>query len=354
MLLSALSAAATCLFAMPGISGQVGAKERQIWQGMQDSVVQIVRDGRGYGSAALVDSKGLFLTHLGTVYANRVSGRLADGRTVTLYLKSSDGPTQLAVLQADDWIRRAEPLLPATKLKPGETLLAVLPSGIIRAEFVTSKRLGVVSTSRSLMPLSEISFEAPADSIGGAMVVTTGGRLVGFLNAALHTSTDANTQIKPMELNAEGDEGARAPMMKAARALLGSPVKRFGPADMTVAYTPAPNSLQQAMKGLLQGKDVQRPSIGVDVKNAKGGGALIAAVHPGSSAEEAGIKQGDVVLEIDSQPIQDQVDLARIVMEHEVGSSMRIKLKRGRQILIVPVRVQSRTGKSPADPASAT
>ena len=352
MLLSALSAAA-CILLLPGDYGQIGTKERQAWKDMQDSVIQIVRDGRGYGSAALVDSKGLFLTHLGTVYADRVSGRLANGRTVTLYLKSSDGPTQLAVLQAEDWMRSARPLAPASNLQPGETLLAVLPSGIIRAEFVSGKRYGIVAPSRRLMPLSEISFEAPADLIGGAMVITSTGRLVGFLNAALHPANDANAQIKPMEMRGINGDSVE-PMVKAAAGALLAPKKRFGPADMTVAYTPAPMAFDKALKSLLRGQDVPRPSIGVDVKNAEGGGALIDLIHAGSSAEEAGLLKGDVVIQIDARRIKDQVDLARAVMDHEIGASMRVKVKRGRQILIVPVRVQSRTGKSPADPASAT
>lgn len=335
-----------------GTSAQVSqqaAKERSAWQSMEPSVAWIQRDGQSVGSAALVDRKGLFLTHVGAVQGHQVKAKLSDGRTVEMTLKASDEPTQLAVLQASDWIKSAKPIVPVEgELKAGDRLLAIVPGGMIRAQYISGSRFGVVSPSQRLMPLSEISFEAAAERISGALVLTPEGKIVGFLNATLRAEpTQQAMRTQANDLTATG-EAMRAPMP------LFATKRQFGPADMTVAYTTAPSALDRALDSLVRGKSVARPSIGVDVKNAPGGGAQIDAIHPGSGAEEAGLKKGDVVTEINDRPIRDQVDLAKAVMEQQPGASLKIKVKRGRLTVIVPVRVGSKTSKVPVRPESST
>src|SRR5436853_645297 len=64
-------------------------------------------------------------------------------------------------------------------------LLAVLASGAIPAELVTTKHLGVQNKSGSVITFSEIQFESAPSSVGGAPVFTYDGRLVGVLEATL-------------------------------------------------------------------------------------------------------------------------------------------------------------------------
>jgi S1-C subfamily serine protease len=369
MSLSVLSSAVVVLAFSSGSGvGQSSHKEWNSYRLIAPSIASIMRGHDSIGTAALVDSSGLFLTHLDLVYAKRINARLSDGRIVTLLLKASDEPTHIALLQADDWIKAARPLTTAPDLKPGDTLMAVLPSGLIRAEFV-GRKSGLVATSRRLMPLSEISFEAPAEKIGGGLVMTTSGEIVGFLNAALHSGGEADIQIQPTQMEgniprakagaARGTAGnARntdAALVAPSGAQFAARALAQGPADMTVAYTPSPRMLRRTMASLIKGQDVDHPSIGVDVKNAQGqGGALIQKIDPGSGADIAGLKAGDIVIEIDHKPISDQVDLASIVMDQEVGSTLIIKVKRGQSLLIVPVVVGSKAGKNRLNPGSAT
>ena len=156
-------------------------------------------------------------------------------------------------------------------------------------------------------------------------------------------------RVQPAQIEAAGADNA---IRSAAKGFAHSP-KRFGPADMTVAYTAGLVAFQNAVDSLVRGKNVDRPSIGVDVKNAPGGGALVEKVEPGSGAAEAGIRQGDIVIEIEGKTIGDQVDLAKAVMQQPVGSSLRVKVKRGRSVVSLPVRVGSRSGKRVADPEGA-
>lgn len=349
MLSSALSALIVLGGAASGAAPQAVEKDRSAWHRVEPSVASIVQGNQDLGSAALVSGKGLFLTHLGAVYGRTVKARLSNGEMVEMTLKASDEPTQLAVLQASDWIKTAKPLTPVDgELKSGDRLLAIRSGSILRAQFVSGTRYGVVAPSQRLMQLSEISFEAASDQVDGALVMTPDGRLVGFLNATLRSNNEAELS-RPMN-SVTSDTQGLVPMAKGAASRM---ARKFGPADMTVAYTASPVALERALDSLLRGKGVDRPSIGVNVKNAEGGGALIDSVAPGSEAEQAGLQPGDVVIEIDGAKIEKQVDLAKAIMDQEIGSSIRMKVRRGRWTLTVPVRVGSKSQKPPLRPESA-
>jgi putative serine protease PepD len=345
------------LFAPSGVEAQMSQKESKAYQSITTSIASIVQGDQAVGTAALVDSSGLFLTHLDSVYAKRIMARLSDGRIVAMTLKTSDDPTHLAILQAEDWVKTARVLKPAEDLKSGDRLMAVLPTGLIRAEYVGA-RSGLVQKTKRLMPLSEISFEAPADKIGGGLIMTPSGALVGFLNATLRANAETNIQIRPSSVAAASDAGPVPSTSRYAPDAMGSQ-KSFssraqGPADMTVAFTPSTRTLRKTLQSLIRGKDVDRPSIGVDVKNAKQGGALIQKIEPGSAAEAAGLKVGDIVIEIDGKDIADQMDLARVVMDREIGSTLLIKVRRGRTLATYPVVVGSKAGRNHLSPGSAT
>ncbi|MGH1376066.1 MAG: DegQ family serine endoprotease [Alphaproteobacteria bacterium] len=53
-------------------------------------------------------------------------------------------------------------------------------------------------------------------------------------------------------------------------------------------------------------------------------GALIASVNPKGPAHEAGLKAGDIILELGEQQIKTMKSLPRIVAEHDVGSDVQV------------------------------
>ena len=57
-------------------------------------------------------------------------------------------------------------------------------------------------------------------------------------------------------------------------------------------------------------------------------GALITDVVKGDPAEKAGLKAGDVILEIDGKKIHDTHELLRVVGSTPVGKSVPVKIMR--------------------------
>ena len=58
-------------------------------------------------------------------------------------------------------------------------------------------------------------------------------------------------------------------------------------------------------------------------------GAFIAAVDPGSGADQVGLEPGDVVVSIDGEPVTSSEDLARIIRERDAGDEVTIEYVRG-------------------------
>ncbi len=60
-------------------------------------------------------------------------------------------------------------------------------------------------------------------------------------------------------------------------------------------------------------------------------GALVEQVEPGSPAERAGIKPGDVIVNVDGQEVRHSEDLPRMIAPHKPGSHVKVTVQRDKQ-----------------------
>jgi len=58
-------------------------------------------------------------------------------------------------------------------------------------------------------------------------------------------------------------------------------------------------------------------------------GAYVAAITPNAGAERAGIRKGDVMIEVDGVGVRSNDDVVRIVRKHRPGDSLRVVVLRG-------------------------
>jgi serine protease Do len=85
---------------------------------------------------------------------------------------------------------------------------------------------------------------------------------------------------------------------------------------------------------LIQGMDADlAKAVGLD----RARGALVEEVEPGSAAEKAGIKSGDVIVSVDGQTVAHSEDLPRMVAPHHPGTQVKLGVLHDRQTRDVAV-----------------
>jgi S1-C subfamily serine protease len=71
-------------------------------------------------------------------------------------------------------------------------------------------------------------------------------------------------------------------------------------------------------------------------------GALVADVSPGSPAENAGLRQGDVIVKVDGKDINTNDELVAAVRRHKPGDKVTLTVERNRQSRTIDVTLGSR------------
>lgn len=98
--------------------------------------------------------------------------------------------------------------------------------------------------------------------------------------------------------------------------------------NIGVGFAIPSNKAKNVAEKLQRGEKISHPSLGVSVNGAEDGGALVAAVTPGSPAEKAGIQRGDVITKFGDKVINDSNDLVGAVQAGKVGDRVEVQYKR--------------------------
>jgi len=258
---------------------------------------------RSLGSGVIVDAEdGLILTNNHVIEdADEIAVTLQDGREFQAEFIGADRETDLAVIRIDPEELAALPMFDSDQLKVGDFVVAVgNPFGL--GQTVTS---GIVSALgraglRGLEYQNFIQTDAsinPGNS-GGALV-NLRGELVG-INTAIFTPSGGNVGI-----------GFAIPIS-------------------TATYV---------MQQLVEFGEVRRGNLGVEVQDmneelrsaldvARLDGAVVTEVKPDSAADEAGLKPGDVIVELDRRVVKGSQQLRNIEGLLTVGRQVVIEYLR--------------------------
>jgi serine protease Do len=275
----------------------------------------------GLGSGFILRKDGVILTNAHVVRgATRISVALRDGTTYTAKLVGLDDVNDLAVLKVDAANLPVAPLGNSTSLIVGEWAIAIgNPYGFVLANTEPSVTVGVISgVGRNLVA-------PPSDGGNGAYVDMI--------------QTDA--AINP------GNSGG--PLVDAAGEVIGVNSSIYSPSGGSVGlgFAIPINRAARVADDLLTHGSVRRPWIGVKPSVSESRilgerplrGVKVAGVTPGSPAEAAGIRKGDVITHAAARPIRNVYDWEAELLELRVGETVPVTLDRNGSEVTVNVRV---------------
>jgi len=258
--------------------------------------------GQGLGSGFIISQDGYVLTNAHVVAGDgEVTVRLADAkREFKAKVIGADERTDIALIKIEATGLPTVKLGKSASLQPGEWVAAIgSPFG-----FENTITAGIVSaTGRSLpaetyVPFIQTDVAVNPGNSGGPLI-NLAGEVVG-VNSMIYSQTGGYMGVSfaiPIEVALEVSKQLRAEG-KVTRGRLG------------VRIQPMTKELAQSFK-------LKEPN-----------GALIATVEPGSPADKAGLKPGDVVLAFNGQAIDDPNKLPRLVAETKPGSSATLRIWR--------------------------
>jgi serine protease Do len=274
-------------------------------------------DARATGSGVLVDPKGYILTNNHVIEnAQDIIVRLSDQRKFTARLVGRDPKTDLAVLKVD-----APGPLPAAELgdsnqlRVGQWAIAIgNPFGLDRTVTV-----GIVSaTARTRVGVTQYDNFIQTDASinpgnSGGPLLNIDGKVVGI-----------NTAIVA--------------------------------AGQGIGFSIPINQAREVMQQLITRGRVVRGWLGIviqDLTDQLAGsfgvkereGVLVADVMKGSPADAAGLKPGDIVVELGGSPIKEVPDLQRRVAAVRPGQTMKLTVIREKKPMSFSVKI----GEMPSD-----
>jgi len=268
----------------------------------------------GWGSGFIVSADGLILTNRHVVEDERAEYTvvLNDGREFPAQIIARDMTRDLALLRI-----RSEKPLPVIKLgdsntlRPGQTVIAI---GNVLGEFQNSISKGVVSGL-------------------GRTVTARGGGMVMRMEDVIQTDAAINP----------GNSGG--PLLNLRGEVIGINTAMVIGAE-NIGFSIPINQAKETIEEVKKYGRILHPFLGVRWTSINkriqrennlpisygawiiGGERGEPAIFPGSPAERAGIREGDIILKFNQEKITPENSLARVIVKYNPGDRVVLKILR--------------------------
>ncbi|WP_221773357.1 trypsin-like peptidase domain-containing protein [Ruficoccus amylovorans] len=325
----------------PGFQRLLDAVVRlDVWETTFDEGAK--RTQHGVGSGVIMTREGHILTnaHVVNPYAERIMVTLNNLERVDAELVGWDHWTDLAVVKIDpdslekrglsfDYAQFGD----SAELVPGQTVYAVgTPNGLSR------------TVTRGIISNTDRYFEG--STVGR-------GYETGYFNTWLQTDAAINP----------GNSGG--PLVLPDGRVIGINTRGYLGAE-NLGFAVPSDIARAVMDDLIHDSSIVRSYIGLrpgpmqDLENfyelESNRGMLVQSVDPGSPVAEAGLRPGDIVLEIDGQAMDGRFPeqlpaIQNFIASRAPGQTVNLKVKRGFQTIEMPVvtePLESRIGEETA------
>jgi S1-C subfamily serine protease len=270
------------------------------------------REVGGSGSGFVIAPDGFILTNSHVVHdANQIAVSLPDGREYPAQLVGDDPDTDLAVIRIDAPHLAHVRLADSESLRVGQVVIAIgNPLG-----FQASVTTGVIS------------------ALGRSMHAQS-GRLIDNI-----IQTDA--ALNP------GNSGG--PLVNSAGEVIGVNTAMIRPAQ-GICFAIASNTAKFVAGWLIRDGKIRRSYIGVAGQNVplhrrivrfynlpRETGVLVVSVEKDSPAQRAGLREGDLIIAFNEQPIGSIHELHKMLMGEQIGVEAKLLIIRHTEKLVLAI-----------------
>lgn len=287
-----------------------------------------IRPQQSMGSGVIISPDGYIVTNNHVIdKAEKIIVTLNNNKSFPAKIIGTDPATDIALLKVEAKDLQAIPIGNSDDVKVGEWVLAVgnpfnlnstVTAGIVSAK---SRNIHILegNPDKNIFPIeSFIQTDAavnPGNS-GGALV-NTQGELIG-INTAIASNTGSYAGY---------------------------------------SFAVPVNLMQKVVADLIKYGIVQRGFLGVNIRNIDQkladelnlndlNGVYVGGLVPNGAGEQAGIKEGDIILAINENEVQSASHLQEQVARYRPGDEIAVRLKRGKEELIIPVTLKSSDGST--------
>ena len=268
---------------------------------------------RGTGTGFLIDAEGHILTNHHVIEgAERLTVKLADGRSLRADVVGSDPDTDIALIKVEGPGPFAHAMLgDSSKLRVGDWVCAI-GNPLAYEHTVT---VGVISfLGRKLFDPSLDNYiqTDAAISFGnsGGPLINARGQVIGINSAVSRQASGIGFAVP----------------INQARSVIPQ-LKKQG-------------RVERGYIGVTL-RDVD-PDLQASLKLARGDGALVQDVTPGSPGARVGLRPYDVIVSVDGSPVRTHDRLIRQIAERQPGSTARLEFVRDGRTHVASVKLAER------------
>jgi putative serine protease PepD len=292
-----------------------------IYAAASPAVVSI-RTGSGSGTGFLIDRKGRIVTNAHVVgSSDRVIVRFGpDGDSLDGEVRGVDPSSDLAVVTID---------------------AGSVPSGVKPLEFADSSKVRVGDTAIAIgnpFDLDRTATEGIVSGIGREIQAPNGFSI----DAVIQTDAPINPGNSGGPLL---DESAHVIGVNSQIATSGASQGNLG-----IGFAVPSNTVRQVVPTLSRGQNIERPYLGLSSASPSPGapaGAEVQSVVSGGPADDAGVKNGDVITSIDGKQVREPSDVSQAISGKKPGDTVDVVVERGGSTLTLKIELGTRPAKTP-------
>jgi serine protease Do len=278
----------------------------------------------GLGSGVIINSEGYILTNEHVVNnADKITVTLPDGRQFKGEVKGKDVRSDLAVVKISAHELPVATLGDSDSIKIGQWVVAIgnpfafaltnpeptVTSGVISA---LHRTLGMIAQDKDYNDLIQTDASINPGNSGGPLT-NLKGEVVG-INVAIFSTSGGSQGI-----------GFAIPI----------------------------NNAKRIMTRLIEGKKIAYGWLGITVQNLNEdlsgyfglpnkNGVLVAKIIEGGPAQKGGMKERDVIKQLDGKPINSVRELLSVVAGTEVGRKLKVLVARDKKDITLDIAVGER------------